>query len=208
MRLSEAQREEIEASVPASALVRKALEQYLDLTGMTPTEFADACDRSPNTIRYFLRDEYSIIAGSDLLLVKIIGVHHLLPFEQDVCAPIPFQAVCYLSKHLICELNRRELANDNNGRRAYFVRSSGTMTATQLLKEIAMAAGVASQGDSRRVLRALRRAFSGRAVLLVIDEAQQLNIAALEAVRELLDEPPHCGLLILVTSRKRRSSTD
>jgi DNA transposition AAA+ family ATPase len=81
------------------------------------------------------------------------------------------------------------------------------MTATQLLKEIAMAAGVASQGDSRRVLRALRRAFSGRAVLLVIDEAQQLNIAALEAVRELLDEPPHCGLLILGSHELERKFT-
>jgi hypothetical protein len=33
------------------------------------------------------------IASRDLLLMKIIGVHHLLQFEQDVLAPIPFQAM-------------------------------------------------------------------------------------------------------------------
>ncbi len=103
----------------------------------------------------------------------------------------------FMSKHLIAELNRKEMAKNGAGRRAYFVRASATMTPIQLLREIAIACGVCSVGESRRIVRALRRAFSGRAVLVVIDEAQQLSIAALEAVRELLDEPPNCGLLIV-----------
>jgi len=37
--------------------------------------------------------------------------------------------------------------------------------------------------------------FNDRKVLLVFDEAQHLSIDCLETIRELLDQPPHCGLL-------------
>jgi hypothetical protein len=40
---------------------------------------------------------------------------------------------------------------------------------------------------------------SQRKVLLVFDEAQHLSIACLETIRELLDQPPHCGLLFAGT---------
>jgi DNA transposition AAA+ family ATPase len=36
-------------------------------------------------------------------------------------------------------------------------------------------------------------------VLLVFDEAQHLSIECLETLRELLDQPPHCGLLFAGT---------
>jgi type II secretory pathway predicted ATPase ExeA len=237
MRLNEDQKREIESSVPPSAEVRKALEQYLDVTGMTPTEFADACDRSPNTIRYFLRDEYDTIAGSDLLVRQRVwnfmqshpvtpetrGPGKLYPTEDYrllrryfylamnrrrayVVQADPGIGKTFLSKHLISELNRREISNNGSGRRAFFVRA-GEMSPVQLLKEIATACGISPVGDRRRVVRALRRAFVGRSVLIVIDEAQQLSIAALEAVRELLDEPPHCGLLVIGSHELERKFT-
>ena len=34
---------------------------------------------------------------------------------------------------------------------------------------------------------------------MVFDEAQHLSIACLETIRELLDQPPHCGLLFAGT---------
>jgi DNA transposition AAA+ family ATPase len=34
---------------------------------------------------------------------------------------------------------------------------------------------------------------------LVFDEAQHLSIECLETLRELLDQPPHCGLLFAGT---------
>ena len=34
---------------------------------------------------------------------------------------------------------------------------------------------------------------------MVFDEAQHLSIACLETLRELLDQPPHCGLLFAGT---------
>jgi len=228
MKLSEEQRQEIERSTPASAAVRKALNQYLELTGMTPSEFADAMGCSYNKVKYFLRDEYETIAGSDQAVrrdlwefmqshpvaattkgpgklyatedYRLLRRYFYLALTRRrayVVQADPGIGKTFGAKHLISELNRREISNNGTGRRAYFVRSSGTMTPTQLLKEVAMACGVSPVGDSRRVVRALRRAFNARAVVIIIDEAQQLSIAALEAVRELLDEPPYCGLLIL-----------
>ena len=43
------------------------------------------------------------------------------------------------------------------------------------------------------------RRVGQRKVLLVFDEAQHLSIACLETLRELLDQPPHCGLLFAGT---------
>lgn len=227
MKLSEAQKQEIDRTVPVSDVVRKALEQYLELTGMTPSELADAIGCSYNKVKYFLRDEYSTIAESDQgarrdlwefmqshpVVAQTKGPGKLYPTEDYkllrryfylalnrgrayVVQADPGIGKTFGAKYLISELNRREISSNGDGRRAYFVRSSGTMTPTQLLKEIAQACGISSTGDSRRVIRALRRGFSERAVVIVIDEAQQLSISALEAVRELLDEPPYCGLLI------------
>jgi DNA transposition AAA+ family ATPase len=36
-------------------------------------------------------------------------------------------------------------------------------------------------------------------VLLVFDEAHHLSIECLEMIRDLLDQPPHCGLLFAGT---------
>ena len=47
--------------------------------------------------------------------------------------------------------------------------------------------------------RNLRFDLGQRNVLLVFDEAQHLSIACLETPRELLDQPPHCGLLFAST---------
>jgi type II secretory pathway predicted ATPase ExeA len=54
-------------------------------------------------------------------------------------------------------------------------------------------------GTVDRILRNLRFDLSQRKVLLVFDEAQHLSIACLETIRELLDQPPHCGLLFAGT---------
>ena len=54
-------------------------------------------------------------------------------------------------------------------------------------------------GTVDRILRNLRFDLSQRKVLLVFDEAQHLSIECLETMRELLDQPPHCGLLFAGT---------
>jgi len=228
MRLTEEVKQQLESQLPPSAAVREELRNYLALTGMSAPEFADACSRSRNAIRFFLKDTYNLVAESDLFVRKavreFITAHPVMPetkapgklYKTDdyqqlrkyfylalrhrrayVVQADPGIGKTFNSKHLIAELNRKEMSKNGTARHAYFVRASGTMKPTQLLREIAIACGVSSVGDSRRILRTLRRVFAGRSVLIVIDEAQQLCVAALEAVRELLDEPPNCGLLVI-----------
>jgi hypothetical protein len=99
--------------------------------------------------------------------------------------------------HLVAELNQSEIRKNGHGRRAYPVYCGEGIRPTQLMKEVAIAASSSSMGDTRRIFRNLRFDLSGRRVLFIFDESQHLNIACLETIRELLDRPPHCGLLFL-----------
>ena len=67
------------------------------------------------------------------------------------------------------------------------------------MKRVAQSCGAIGVGTVDRILRNLRFDLSQRQVLLVFDEAQHLSIECLETLRELLDQPPHCGLLFAGT---------
>ena len=60
---------------------------------------------------------------------------------------------------------------------------------------MAQSCGSISTGTADRILRNLSFDFRSRKVLIVFDESQHLDIACLETVRELLDMPPHFGLI-------------
>jgi len=99
--------------------------------------------------------------------------------------------------HLIADLNRGELKKNGHGRRAFPVYCRVGMTPCDLMKEVAIAAASSFIGGVGRIIRNLRFDFTGRRVLFIFDESQHLSIDCLETVRELLDQPPHCGLLFL-----------
>jgi type II secretory pathway predicted ATPase ExeA len=101
----------------------------------------------------------------------------------------------FVLQHLIAELNRGEISKNGNGRRAFYVRARNGISPSQMMKRIAEAAGSLMAGDIDHVLRNLRFDLGRRKVIFVIDEAQALDIACLETLRELHDMPPHCGLL-------------
>jgi DNA transposition AAA+ family ATPase len=67
------------------------------------------------------------------------------------------------------------------------------------MKRVAESCGALGLGTVDRILRNLRFDLAQRKVLLVFDEAQHLSIECLETIRELLDQPPHCGLLFAGT---------
>ena len=73
------------------------------------------------------------------------------------------------------------------------------MPLLRLMKRVAQSCGAIGMGTVDRILRNLRFDLSQRKVLLVFDEAQHLSIECLETLRELLDQPPHCGLLFAGT---------
>jgi type II secretory pathway predicted ATPase ExeA len=105
----------------------------------------------------------------------------------------------YVLQHLIAELNRSEIAKNGEGRRAYYVYVRQGIRSLDLMKRVAESCGAMGMGTVDRILRNLRFDLGQRKVLLVFDEAQHLSIECLETLRELLDQPPHCGLLFAGT---------
>ena len=105
----------------------------------------------------------------------------------------------YVLQHLIAELNCSEIAKNGKGRRAYYVYVRQGIHSLDLMKRVAESCGALGIGTVDRILRNLRFDLSQRKVLLVFDEAQHLSIECLETLRELLDQPPHRGLLFAGT---------
>jgi len=101
----------------------------------------------------------------------------------------------FVLQHLVAELNRLELPKNGNGRRAIYVYCREGIKPTQLMKRVAEAAGSPTTGELDRILRNLRFDLGARKSIFVFDEAQHLDMHCLETLRELLDMPPHAGLL-------------
>ena len=96
---------------------------------------------------------------------------------------------------LCAELAAADAAKNGAARRVLYVRCRPKMSRNDLMTEILLECGMVGRGYIGQMLRKVRHAFSGRRVLLVLDEAQELDIAALNTMRELLDEPPYFGLI-------------
>jgi AAA domain len=92
-------------------------------------------------------------------------------------------------------LNLAEISKNGQGKRAFYIYCTENIRPTQLMKEVAIAAGSPSSGDARRIFRNLRFDLGRRKVLFMFDEAQHLSVECLETLRELHDMPPHAGLL-------------
>ena len=105
----------------------------------------------------------------------------------------------YVLQHLIAELNRSEIAKNGEGRRAYYIYVRQGIDSLDLMKRVTQSCGALGMGTVDRILRNLRFDLGQRKVLSVFDEAQHLSIACLDTLRELLDQPPHCGLLFAGT---------
>ena len=103
----------------------------------------------------------------------------------------------FVSRYLIADLNRVDAAKNGHGRRAYYVYCRQGMTPFQLMKRIARACGVPGGCTIDDTINNLRHDFRGRRVVLLLDESQHLDTACLETIRELNDEAPHFGLLLL-----------
>lgn len=110
-------------------------------------------------------------------------------------------------QQLVAELNRMELNLGPVGRRAFYTYADVKLKPMQLIKEVAIACGVSSVGDRQRLRRNMAFEFQGRRVLVIVDEAQHLDLSCLEALRVLLDQPPNFSLL-LAGSHNLRSLFD
>lgn len=104
----------------------------------------------------------------------------------------------FVAQHLVYELNQAELSKNGAGKRAYYIYCPPQITPRQLIQQIAETVGAVASGiNVRAIVKNIRHTVGSRRALLLLDEAQHLDINAMETVRELHDLPPHFGLLFL-----------
>jgi DNA transposition AAA+ family ATPase len=116
------------------------------------------------------------------------------PVAYMIYAP-PGSQKTFALENEVARLNRDELSKNGHGRRAYYVYGRQSLRPLDLMKRVAAACGVPGSNNIDRIIINLRHEFRTRRVLLVLDEAQHLEIECFEVLRELLDQPPHMSLL-------------
>lgn len=202
--------------------VRAELQEYMQRTGLTSSDFARRINYSVASMYTFIQGRYQGSNGRLCTTIReFIEQHPVQAMTRDAgklyetenvtklrgifyeCLDQQRAGVVYggpgsqktfALKHLIAELNCIDLAKNGHGRRAYYVYCRQGIRPNDLLKRIARACGSSPIGNTDRVIQNLRFDFGNRRVLIVFDEAQHLDIASLETVREILDELG-CGLL-------------
>lgn len=116
------------------------------------------------------------------------------PVAYMIYAP-PGSQKSFVLENEVGRLNQEELAKNGHGKRAYYVYARQNLKPRDLMRRICIACGSHATNDIDRMIANLRFDFQSRRVLLVIDEAQHLEIECFEVLRELLDQPPFFSLL-------------
>jgi DNA transposition AAA+ family ATPase len=232
MALSQAVKDQIaQTSVPSEPETRIMLRRFLDVSGFTPEDLAEAIGYSRSAISVFMADKYNVrVGGSDSNSLKLRAtlkdfIEQQPHMEKEIEARAALETSDYKAvrrafykaldkglaycingdpgvgktftlKKLCQELQAADASKNGHGRRVIYVRARWNMGPQDLLRRIADASGqVSRRGQIDQLLRKIRFHFSSRRALIVIDEAQLCNLGCLETVRELLDEPPHFGLI-------------
>lgn len=116
------------------------------------------------------------------------------PVAYMIYAP-PGSQKSFVLENEVARLNQEELSKNGHGKRAYYVYARQNLRPRDLMRRICVACGSHAGNDIDRMLSNLRFDFQSRRVLLVVDEAQHLEIECFEILRELLDQPPFFSLL-------------
>lgn len=123
-------------------------------------------------------------------------------FEKLLAKPVAYMVYgppgsqkSFTLENVIAMLNQQEMAKNGHGRRAYYVYARQNLKPRDLIRRVCIACGSPATNDIDRMLANLRFDFQSRRVLLVVDEAQHLEIESFEVLRELLDQPPFFSLL-------------
>jgi len=103
----------------------------------------------------------------------------------------------FAAEHIIAEQRRQDFAVGLTAKRAFYVYCSQDIRPAELIRKLMEAAALPVAGQMQRNLTALRFALRGRRAIFVFDEAQHLSIPCLEVVRELNDQRPHFGIMLL-----------
>lgn len=221
-----ANRQRLAAESGVNAECRVRLNDYLARTGLTVPDFAQRTGYGVSTLRFFLADTYQNVGGSAARLVKTVtdfmDAHPIGEsgrvlgdlyetanvrtiqdtFQKLLSRPVAYMIYAppgsqksFVLEHQVARLNREQLAKPD-GCRAYYVYARQGIKPRDLMRRVTVACGCRAANDIDTMLSGIRFEFRHHRVLLVIDEAQHMSIECFEIVRELLDQPPYCSLLL------------
>lgn len=94
-------------------------------------------------------------------------------------------------RHVEREINERA-----DGSRAVYLYARIDHSPQSFLQECCNVSGISARGKIDQLIRKLRFFLATGRVLLMVDEAQHLDHKGLEVLRQLLDLPPHFGVVL------------
>jgi hypothetical protein len=214
---------ELESDVNSACVSR--MHDYLARTGLSLRDFARRTGCGLSSLQHFQRGTYENVAGTAVYLVKklnafmdanpIGGAVRVMgeiyetenvrtiqeTFEKLLPRPVAYMIYAppgsqksFVLEHQVARLNASEVASET-GRRAFYVYARSGIRPRDLMRRVAIACGCRTNNDVDPMISNLRFDFRHHRVVLVIDEAQHLNIECFEILRELLDQPPYFSLL-------------
>jgi len=216
----------LQAEADLNAACRARLRDYLARTGLAIPDFAARIGYSRVSIDHFFADRYEQVARSAHNLVRAIDefivahpvgpvtsvagelydtanvreIHRL--FQQLLPRPVAYMLYAppgsqktFVLEHEVAAVNAAEIAKAD-GARAFYVYARQGIRPRDFVRRIAQSCGCRCTNEIDQMLNNIRFDFTGQRVLLVIDEAQHLDLESLETVRELLDRPPYFSLLL------------
>ena len=198
---------------------------YIARSGLSLPDFARRVGCGHSSLQHFLRGTYSNVAGTAVHLVKkldaFMEAYQIGPvtrvmgelyetanvqmieatFEKLLPRPVAYMIYAppgsqksFVLEHQVARLNAAELADDH-GRRAFYVYARRGIRPRDLIRRVAVACGSRTSNDIDPMLSNIRFDFRNHRVVLVVDEAQHLDLDSFETLRELLDQPPYFSLL-------------
>lgn len=194
---------------------------YLNRTGMSPVDFARRVGYAYNSIQQLLSGRYALSFDATNITRSVLDFIEQHPAERD--APVAHaiyqthavqvmrETFARLMKRPMAILNfappgcgktdiARHLIAEHNAQRTedspyiFRIYCRSGIRPRDLFRRITTACGTPADSAIERAIHNLRFDFSGKRVVLYLDEAQHLDLNCFETVRELLDEPPYFSL--------------
>ena len=224
-KVSPARRRELLAmNLPTEAEMIRRVRGFLLRSGLTLGEMAEMAGYSPSSLRVFISGRYDAERDNDnsslsvrATLKSIIDQHEL---NEDIDllgthhSTRDFKAVhrsalnalekgsAYLvdgppgtQKTWTLRTVQQEINQSGKGH-AVYIYARDRQAPQSFLIECCTSAGIPTRGSIDQLIRKLRFFLGSHRTLLMVDEAQHLDHHGLEVLRQLLDLPPHFGVML------------
>ena len=194
--------------------------------GLTISELADMAGLNPNSLRVYISGHYDKHHGADsnTLVVRAALKQVIDRYEIQIQIPLGADGTHYSTAEY--ESIRRSMwnalrqgtaflvdgppgtqktytfrrvaeeINRSNEGRAVYIYTRVDHAPQSFLIEACTEAGIPNRGTIDQLIHKLRFFLGRQRALLIVDEAQHLDLRGLEVLRQLLDTPPYFGVAI------------